>query len=212
MSLDGRLVGTDDEQFSDFYAPLLERMIENLGAFGIDTSKLVLEKAGDGEEDYCQQIGSYSGIQLLRNYAAHVAVHNLPPTESNRQFIVGPELNQMYNHERLFNPFDNLINHSDSEGYYIPLDFAVPLHFDVPQSNGPGVWICDLGSSQALLRELDQLNIHLKMPGDYGDLGGYDQLSSLIENDEFGVEKWAWAVMHWLARVSVERSLLFEFC
>lgn len=208
MSLDGRLIGTDDEDYKSFYAGLLEQMLSHLKSDEASKFKLASSKA----IDYCEQIGSYSAAQLLRNYAAYLAVHGKPPERSNTEFIIGPELEKMYEGLIPFEPFNHLIDHSDSEGYYLPIDFEKPLNFEVKQTGTARAWMCDVGSSQALLRELDELNKHFNMPGDYGQLGGYDELSAVISEGDFGAERWVWGVMHWLARESVEKQLLFEFC
>ncbi len=205
MSLDGRLIGTDDEDYKSFYSDLIEQMIPK-------TNTRDFKLASSEGIEYCDQIGTYSSAQLLRNYAAHIAVHGKAPEKSNREFIIGPDLEKMYEGLIPFEPFNNLIDHSDSEGFYLPVDFEKPFNFEVKQTGTAQAWLCDVGSSQGLLRELDELNKHLKMPGDYGQLGGYEELSAAVKDNEFTAERWVWGVMHWLARVSVEKNLLFEFC
>ncbi len=208
MSLDGRLVGTDSEEYKK-YEDIVHAALAAWFDEGIDTNEFFIGKT-DGQ-GYFEQIGQYSALQLLRTYAAHVAAHGRPPDESNK-FIIGPELNQMYNGERPYEPFTHLIDHSDADGWYLPQNFSTPLALEATRPDSDTTLRIDIGSSPALLRELDELNRFLKMPGDYGELGGSDELAAVTRDDEFGAEKRVWGMMRWLARESVRQNLLFEFC
>jgi hypothetical protein len=209
MSLDGRLVGVDDNDFPDFYQPLYEQILAQLSESGVKICGFRLSTAD--EEEFLQQIGHYSSLQLLRNFAAHLAAHGVPPAQSH-EFVIGPELSQMYNGQRGFEPFAHLIDHSDADGYYLPIDFSQPIHFEAESPANGHTFKVDVGSCQALLRELDELNEYLRMPGDYGELGGFSELYELTHEGKFGAERWSWAVMRWLARESVDRNLLLELC
>ncbi|SRR5579885_3097346 len=206
MSLDGRLVGTDFDEYEEFYQPIVECMRKELAERGVDAGALNVGSAG---QTYADQIGRTASLHLLRSYAACVAVHGSAPDESEPS-VIGHELNQMYEGRLSPQPFFHLIIHSEEKGFYIPVDFKMPFSFEAPGLNG--TWTCDLGSSQALLRELDELNKFLQMPGDLGELCGSARVEQEIEGDPFHAEKWVWAVLHWLARESVAKSLLFEFC
>lgn len=205
MSLDGRLVGVDSDEYEDYYQGKVQSICAALAERGVDTSSFVLGKAG---QTYADEIGKSSALHLLRSYAAAVAVHKAPPEEPDFS-VIGHELNEMYKGQMPFTPFEHLIKHSDADGFYIPIDFAEPFDIGEP---GEEFWACSLGSSKALLRELDELNKHLKMPGDLGELSGSARVRQVTEGDVFATEKFAWAVLRWLARESVEKNLLFEFC
>lgn len=209
MSLDGNLIGVDFAGYQEEYADIVEAVLSVLrDEESIDTKNFKLGLLNGNE--YCQQIGRYSMVQLFRSYAAHIVVHGSPPRPTNDRPIISPELNQMYNGEITFGQFPHLIDHSDADGFYFPIDFKAPILLEAP--NGEQTWQVGVGSSQALLRELNELNKHLKMTVDYGEAGGYEELLSLIDNDEYEAEKYVWAMMRWLARESVDRNLLFEFC
>ena len=208
MGLDGMLVGSDDEEYERQWKPFLNRTLDEARKTGISLNGFQLG-ALNGEE-YIERIGRYSGLQMLRSYAAYIAVHGRPPAETAEDSI-NAELNAMYNRERGFEPFQHLINHSDADGIYLPIDFAKPFLYEAPCFDGEGTWECDVGSSPALLRELNQINQHLQMPGDWGELGGWEAVEKLCEGP-FGNERWVWSVMRYLARVSAEKNLLFVFC
>lgn len=207
MSLDGRLVGLDDYEFSDYYEPLLQATQKALTENGV-LGEIALGSAG---QDFKMEIGMGSNFQLFRSYAAYVSVHKEPPEEPDLS-IINHELNEMIEGRLGYGAFPQVINHSDSNGFYVPVDFEKPFTFDAPSFGGNGTWKCDIGSSQALLRELDELNKHLKVPGDVGQLNGSAMVEQEVKGDVFEKEKLVWAVMHWLARESTQRNLLFEFC
>ncbi len=207
MTLDGRLVGLDDYEFSDYYEPLIEAMQQALAENRID-GEITLGNAG---QDFKMEIGDGSAFQLFRSYAAYVSVYKEPPEEPDVS-IINLELNDMLQGRTDFGAFPQLINHSDSNGFYIPLEFDTPFSFGAPSFDGSKTWKCDVGSSHSLLRELDELNKHMNVPGDVGQMNGSAMVQQEIKGDTFEKEKMVWAVMHWLARESVERKLLFEFC
>ncbi|MBX9669388.1 MAG: hypothetical protein K2X93_17330 [Candidatus Obscuribacterales bacterium] len=206
MSLDGRLVGNDNPEWEEFYSPMVSVLQTELSGKGVKAA-LVVGAAG---QNYTDQIGRAASMHQFKSYAACIARHGAAPDEPEPS-LISHELNEMYQGRLPFAPFQHIINHSDSDGYYIPVDFESPFKFNAPSMSG-GSFECDAGSSHALLRELDELNKYLKMPGDYGELCGSGRVQQEIRGDKFETEKWVWAVMRWLARESVEKNLLLEFC
>ncbi|MBX3076492.1 hypothetical protein KF913_21445 [Candidatus Obscuribacterales bacterium] len=207
MSLDGRLVGTDDYEFEDYYAALLN----SIQTAFIDKGNSGQITIGPANHDFKGEIGKSGSVLQLKSYAAYLSVHGEPPSEPDFS-VIGHELNEINQGRLPLGKFKHLINHSDSNGFYIPVDFDDPFSFDVASSTGDGSWKCDIGSSNALLRELDELNQFLKVPGDVGQLNGTAVLDQQIAGDTFEEEKRVWGMLHWLARESVARSLLLEFC
>lgn len=207
MSLDGRLVGTDDYEFEDYYASLLDSIQK---AF-IDKGNSGQLTVGPAGQEFKGEIGKSGSVLQFKSYAAYVSVHGEAPLEPDFS-VIGHELNEITQGRLPLGKFKHLINHSDSNGFYIPVDFDEPFSFDVASFSGDGSWKCDIGSSQALLRELDELNSYLKVPGDVGQLNGTAVLDQQIAGDIFEEEKRVWGMLHWLVRESVARSLLLEFC
>lgn len=207
MSIDARLVGTDNEEYEDYYGPFVKRAAEALIEQGVKVPSFSI---GPTEQDYGDKIGDKSGIHLLRSYAACIAFNGEPPVEPDFSFI-GYELNEMYAGRMKFEPFTHLIKHSDEDGFYLPIEFPTPFMMR-KSDDGFDSWACNVGSSQALLKELDELNKYLKVPGDYGDLCGSARLRQEIQGDVFEKEKWVWGVLRWLARESVAKNVIIEFC
>lgn len=61
-------------------------------------------------------------------------------------------------------PFLHLVAHSDAEGYYVPIDFPVPLTPNVMREETATLW--PLGSVQQLSKEVTELMDHLEIPND----------------------------------------------
>jgi hypothetical protein len=104
---------------------------------------------------------TYSTLHTLRRIAAHLAATNtLPNPVEPRSAADDPVLESAYNG---FGgdpgPFDHLLFHSDSDGYYVPVDFA-PVLVDKRLTGA-----C-LGSSVRLLDETRRIASALGLPED----------------------------------------------
>ena len=207
MTIDARLVGTDNDEYEDYYGPFLERVVTTLGEQGVTVPDISIGATG---QSYGDKIGDKSAIHLLRSYAACIAFNGEPPVEPDIS-VICYELNEMYAGRMKFEPFAHLIKHSDEDGFYVPIEFPTPFTMRKSE-DGFDSWACNVGSSQALLKELDELNKYLKVPGDYGDLCGSARLRQEIQGDAFEKEKWVWGLLRWLARESVAKNVIIEFC
>lgn len=61
-------------------------------------------------------------------------------------------------------PFMHLAVHPDSAGFYLPIDFPIPLIPNVIENETAQIW--PVGSTQALQRELTTLSNSLEIPND----------------------------------------------
>ena len=96
-----------------------------------------------------------------------------------------------------------------SPAYYIPLDFTPPV-VRIPRAGPLGRILTRrqfVGSSVRLLHELDHLGRELGVAEDAGDLG-MEALEGATESGERAAEVYAWSVLHWFARMSVEKSAI----
>lgn len=92
--------------------------------------------------------------------------------------------------------YAHLIRGGEAGGLYVPCDFPEPLTAD---EQGPPV-----GSSVALLRELNMLAGPLRMRLDQGDVGWTDQFE---RDDALAQPRMAWALVRWCARLGVQHRL-----
>jgi len=97
----------------------------------------------------------------------------------------------------------HLIVHQDHCGYYLPCEFDEPLALKTGEDSPP---VC-IGSSVALLRELNTLGAKLRMRNDLEDSWG----GPFDENDPLNLAKSGWAFMHYCARLSVGHRLPIIF-
>jgi hypothetical protein len=105
--------------------------------------------------------------------------------------------------------FEHLLQHADDSGYYVPIEFS------------KGTWVegtidddeiqISIGSSQALLRELDVLGPFIGLAGDLGDLGE-ETLIQQAEQHRWPIAAYVWGVLRYYARESVGRTGIILFC
>lgn len=106
----------------------------------------------------------------------------------------------------------HLLCHSDCEGYYVPVDFTEVL-FPEDELGLPGGMV---GSSVALLRELDYVAPHLGINLVAGELtdAEIDRVYTENGDDEHPLyrERETWVLLYEAARVSVANSTVITFC
>lgn len=134
-----------------------------------------VEPANCSEKSW--QMYGYSGLHYLRRIAAYLDVHGKLPPPGDNNAPDDPMLAEYYNlanlsrgnfFDRLFRrppktrTFDHLMQHSDAEGFYLPLDFPDVLIPD-EELEIPGQLV---GSAVRLKRECERLASELKLPLD----------------------------------------------
>lgn len=146
-------------------ARLLNDIAKELGA-DIDFA----EKAGIYIVDY--RIGSYSALHILRRFAAkqdgwdgdrYKAAHGYKSYES---------MDGLYDDDYYLgrSKFPHLIDHSDCEGYYLPIDFEKPFFHKELSS---------VGSSVRLKAELETLKPDIDSKGGDYEKKLWDKMYSL---------------------------------
>lgn len=163
-----------------------------------------------------QELGSWANLLQLQRYAAHMHFTGKPPEmpaedddldydEYLLRYRQAMEDEASWENKNL--GFKHLVMTGD-EITYVPIEFPDPLLVEEEGKED----IMSIGSSHALVRELDELNKTLLMVGDYGQLGE-EEAWKLHENeeDQWRFVKWAWIVVRWLARESVNRKLCIYF-
>jgi hypothetical protein len=148
----------------------------------------------------------YSFIHHLRRVAAKVQ------TDPSWQFIglkegvdptEDPALIAETAHKK-----SHLIWHSDCDGYYIPIDFPVPLIKDVTSGD-------IIGSSQGLLRELIAIapTLGINLHDNKLSNAESDRLNNIIRiGEEMEIELYVWTILFELASLSIEHRTAIVFC
>ncbi len=156
----------------------------------------------------------YTGLHCLRRAAAWLESRNeLPPTPGDIHAADDPVLRRHY--EGLSSArFDHLINHSDAEGYYLPIDFPRVL---VP-GHELGVLGGMLGSSVRLLAECRKIAEALGIPGDLTETSkelweaADRQGESDIPWERFGIESFSCVCLMKGCEQSIAHGAALVFC
>lgn len=168
------------------------------------------------DEQIGMEFGGWDGLVQLQRYAAHLNFTGTPPA-------VPASDDELDNDEYLLRyrgavedesaivgrawKFRHLIMTGD-EIRYIPFDFPEPL---LIEEEGKEETL-SIGSSFQLYQELNEINRHLVIVQDFGQMEKDEGLDLAVnESDPWGSTKWAWMVLHWLARESVNRKLSIYF-
>lgn len=149
-----------------------------------------------------ESFGSYSNLQKLRGFAAHLELTGSKPSVKDAE--VYSKLREIYDEKAETKRFSHLINHSDAEGYYLPIDFAEPVELMVEETQ----YSC--GSCQQLLKELNEIGPVL-FGEEYEQLKGPEVLWEIDDFDPFNTEKFVWTRLRWLLRNALKQNLALAF-
>jgi hypothetical protein len=147
-----------------------------------------------------ENIGSYHNLHLLRGFALYVEKEGRPPTEAERQADY-PLRHRQYDGEFATEKFQHLIEHSDTNGYYVPIPFNDPIN----ASDG-----LSIGSARGLLDELNMLR-DLLWQGADSRYRGPEVLWEIEDQDPLSCEKRVWCQLRWLCRNALKFNLLISF-
>ena len=208
------MVEYQDEECAQWFNEEMARLNSFLLSFGLKE-----HKEPEACEVFSCSMRGYSGLHYLRRLAAHVNLRNELPGSGDDDSSDDPVLREYYrivekgsDDEQSKLKFDHLILHSDSEGYYLPQDFEVPLI--PPESLKVAGDI--VGSSLRLLRECEALAGYLKLPlsrepVSMADWSVLDQEVVDVEA-EYVVEKFIWRRLYLAAKYSVQSGAAIVFC
>lgn len=160
------------------------------------------------------QLGSYTEIHHLKRYAAYIQEYSAPPPEpfKARYAINDPVLENVIEQEKAL--FPHLIDHSDSDGFYIPVDFPDPLWIpseDIGRKEDSDFMdMISIGSSFQLKEELLKINEFLQVDSSEV-INNFDIYFETIQKDRWYTEKWCWSVLYYMAHNSIEHKLSIIF-
>jgi hypothetical protein len=153
------------------------------------------------------RVGTYSDLHFLRGLAVLVEQDSDMSATTQEELEAAAEA--FYKREDQSTRFEHLLQHADDSGYYVPFEFP------------KGMWVegtieedevqISIGSSQALLRELDALGPVIGLAGDLGDLGE-EELIEQAEQHRWPIAAYVWGVLRYYARESVNRTGIVLFC
>jgi hypothetical protein len=156
-------------------------------------------------------VGGYSSLHKLRGLAIMVMDGRQAIRDAGED-----ELDQAaesyYSSGRSGGRFRHLLDHPDSEGYYVPIEFNEPLVIDGQRLADGLAMTVVAGSSQGLLKELIELGTWIEL-----DKGGVFELTEGELTTLFNQHRWpnvayAWLVLIQAVRESVSKSCFLQFC
>lgn len=169
-------------------------------------------------------LSSYIGFGEFRDYVAHLELRGQRPESKEHSEGMAKELAKNGG-SRLF---PHLLRHSDCSGWYVPVEFPLPI-LDNEHS---------IGSANRLLLELAVITETLGMAEpakhfmgcvDYGSEHGwrvdavthYESVFQVKdwnrhdfenERDPLSSEKWIASALVWFCKASIHRKVAIEFC
>jgi hypothetical protein len=204
----GIAAGDEDDVIREHLA-VISRLLDRAGAGPWAEPELDEQDVLEGD------MWGYSGLHALRRAAVHLArAGALPdPLADARRAADDPLLKKAYATPlgEPAGPFDHLINHSDCEGYYVPVDFVQVI---VDESL-PG---CYLGSSVRLLAETRRFATALGLPEDLDpDCDEVEAACNANAPDaegwqRYGIESYACLRLIRAARHSVTTGAAIAYC
>lgn len=207
-----------DPEYMEYFDGQAEAVNGLLEAFGLPEYREPFD-IEDERTFECELYGE-AGLHYLRRVAAHLALRGELPPPGDEDAAGDPVLDDYYDiFDRALSegraaemPFQHLIVHSDSEGFYVPVDFEAVIATEPSQEIEGGV----IGSSHALLRECRELALALELPE---ELPADDALWEAAETqgeggakwERYGVESFACVCLMRACEVSVETGAAVVF-
>lgn len=182
---------------------------------------LKLPSGSDQDFGYTEQIGPYAVFHHLWRYAAHIEISGKSPLEPGTHPLDDPIYQQAI--AKPETRFDQLLRHSDDNGYYYPIDFPKLLNISVAEKSGGGFFKkvfggggaaaptvpISFGSATRLVKELLEINEFLNVP--VRDETPSETYADGIHGDDWGDEKWSWCVLYFMSRKAIEHGQIVVF-
>jgi hypothetical protein len=105
--------------------------------------------------------------------------------------------------------FAHLIHHHEANGFFAPLDGFSPRSVNRAVQGQHSSGYISIGSSHALLRELDELNAIIALPGDPGQLGD-EKFARRAQAHRWPHVAMLWGLLRLYARESIAASAFIQ--
>lgn len=156
----------------------------------------------------------YSGLHCLRRLAAHLDATGRLPTKPGDLRAADDPILQRYYESASGSSFDHLIQHSDAEGFYLPIEFAEVLYPDETLEIAGGI----IGSSSRLLTECQRIAQILGIPSELDETS--EELRNAAdaqgESDilwkQYGIESFTCVCLIRACQKSLELGAAIVFC
>lgn len=202
------LIENDEEGYESF-----KQDLSNVNTCLAEAGLPLHTEPEDCETWGCDMFG-YSGLHYLRRLAVHLdATEKLPETPGDENSADDPLLESYY--ESLpTSGFNHLLQHSDAEGFYLPIDFTEVL-FPDEELEIPGGMV---GSSIRLLAECQRIAQALGIPAELDESSDelWEAADAQGESDilwrRFGIESYTCVCLMCACKKSIETGAAVVFC
>jgi hypothetical protein len=161
------------------------------------------------------RIGLYSDLHMLRGLALRYERDGAQALQEATEDDLYEAVEEFYDADPpRTTQFVQLVNHSDSDGVYVPLPIPEPVTVNgtvrIPGQEDEEVSV-SIGSSNALLAELEELAPLVALPGDAGSMSE-TEFDLAVGAHRWPTVAYVWGLLHWYARESVRGRTLIQFC
>lgn len=161
------------------------------------------------------RVGLYSDLHVLRGLALYFERHGEEATLHANEDELYQSVEEYYDADPpRATRFVQLVNHSDSDGVYVPLPVPEPVYVNgtvrISGEEDEEVSV-SIGSSNALLVELDELAPLVGLAGDLGSMSE-TEFDRVVTAHRWPTVAYVWGLLHWYARESVRSRTLIQFC
>ncbi|PWT90477.1 MAG: hypothetical protein C5B54_07090 [Acidobacteria bacterium] len=174
--------------------------------------------AGSSEDfHYTEQVGPYAIYHHLWRYAAYLDVKGEPPLDPGTHPLDDPIYQQCIAKQETH--FDQLLRHSEDNGYYYPIDFPKIIQVTPQKETGflkkffggskEAPSAISFGSANRLLKELEEINKFLHVP--VREESPSQTYEDGIHGELWGDEMWSWIVLFFMSRKAVEHGQIVVF-
>ncbi len=170
------------------------------------------------EPEYCEiwsaEMYGYSGLHCLRRAAAYLESQASLPTEPGDIHASDDPVLRRYYEGLSSSRYDHLINHSDAEGYYLPIDFPRVIYPEHELGIAGGM----IGSTIRLLAECRRIAEALGIPEDLDENSreiweaADHQGESGILWERFGIESYSCVCLIRGCEKSIQSGAALVFC
>ena len=162
------------------------------------------------------RVGMYSDLHVLRGLALRYEQRGAPGLAGASEEEFAALSDAFYTSDPPeATRFNHLINHSDADGLYVPLPLAEPVYvtgtMKLTAEQEDEEISLSIGSSEELLRELDELAPVIGLAGDLGSMTE-TEFEMAVAETSWPTAAYVWGLLHWYARESVRGKTLIQFC
>jgi hypothetical protein len=169
----------------------IARVNEINGVLAQERPDVLFDVAANVGENTSEELESARPLHRLRGFSLYCEREGRAPTVEEAEAGY-PLLEQLYDGKIGTEWYPHFVDHSDSDGYYVPADFPKPVNSFVDGE------VMSIGSAHRLLAEMNSIERFMTA-------------AVASHAEAFTLENRAWSVLRAAAKHAVEKSLVVRF-